>query len=136
MNCKYCQSVNVIKYGKYKDTQYCYYKACERKLSNPEAIPKMQYSKNKVADALNMFYEGLSLQEIRRNLIQQHGDYISDATIFNWINRFTKLAVTEIKKHTPKVGGVWIADETYIRIDKNYDGEGIINLYSKSRKAK
>jgi len=34
----------------------------------------MQYSTSKVSDVLNMYYEGMSLQEIRRNFIQQHGD--------------------------------------------------------------
>ena len=60
MNCKYCQSENVIKYGKYKDTQYYYCKDCKRKFSNPDAIPKMQYSISKVADVLNMYYEGIA----------------------------------------------------------------------------
>jgi putative transposase len=136
MNCKFCQSNNVIKYGTYKGNQQYYCKDCKRKFSNPDAIPKMQYSTSKIADALNMYYEGLSLLEIRRNLIQQHGDYISDATIFNWIGRFTDLAIKEAKKYTPKVSGVWIADETYVRIDKHYEGDTVNNPYSRSRKAK
>lgn len=135
LKCKYCDSKNVIKYGKYKDTQYHYCKDCNRKFSDSDTIPKMQYATHKVADALNMYYEGMSLLEIRRNLIQQHQDYVSDATIFNWINRFTDLAVKESEKHTPEVGDIWIADETYIRIDKQ-TGRGVENPYSKSRKAK
>ena len=115
--CKYCQSENVIKYGKYKDTQYYYCKDCKRKFSNPDAIPKMQYSTSKVADALNMYYEGLSLKEIRRNFIQQHNDYISDRTVLNWVNRFSKLAIMEAGKYKPDVGRIWVADETVIDID-------------------
>ncbi|MBN2240935.1 MAG: IS1/IS6 family transposase [Dehalococcoidales bacterium] len=135
INCKYCESENVIKYGKYKDNQYYYCKACNRKFTGIDTIPKMQYETFKVADALNMYYEGMSLLEIRRNLIQQHNDYVSDATIFNWIERFTDHAVKEADKYTPKVGDVWIADETYIRIDKQ-TGRGVDNPYDKSRKAK
>jgi len=74
LTCKYCQSENVIKYGKYKDTQYYYCKDCKRKFAGLDTIPKMQYSTSKVADALNMYYEGMSLKEIRRNFIQQHND--------------------------------------------------------------
>jgi len=45
--------------------------------------------------------------------------------------------VKEAEKYQPKVGDAWIADETYIRIDKNTKGEdGIDNPYSKNRKAK
>ena len=115
--CKYCQSENVIKYGKYKEAQYYYCKDCKRKFANPDAIPKMQYSTDKIADALNMYYEGMSLNEIRRNLIQQHNDYISDATIYNWVNRFSKPTIIEAGKYTPKVGSVWVADECMIDLD-------------------
>lgn len=115
--CKYCQSDNVRKYGTYKETQYYYCNDCMRKFSNPDAIPKMQYSTDKVADAISMYYEGMSLKEIRRNFIQQHNDYISDVTVLNWVNRFTDLAVAEVEKHKPDVGSVWIADETVLDID-------------------
>jgi len=117
MNCKYCQSDNVIKYGKYKDTQYYWCKDCKRKFSNPDAIPKMQYATSKVADALNMYYEGMSLKEVRRNFIQQHNDYLSDRTVLNWVNRFSKLAIMEANKYKPDVGSIWVADETVIDID-------------------
>ncbi|MFC1991840.1 transposase [Chloroflexota bacterium] len=117
MKCKYCQSENVIKYGKYKDNQYYYCKDCQRKFADVDTIPKMQYATSKVADVLNMYYEGMSLLEIRRNLIQQHNDYISDATAYNWVNRFSKHAILEANKYTPKVGSVWVADETMINLD-------------------
>ncbi|HEY33433.1 MAG TPA: DDE-type integrase/transposase/recombinase [Dehalococcoidia bacterium] len=117
IKCKYCDSKNVIKYGKYKDVQYYYCKDCKRKFAGTGRIPKMQYSTDKVADALNMYYEGMSLKEIRRNFIQQHNDYISDVSPLNWANRFSKLAIIEANKYRPNVGSVWVADETVIDID-------------------
>ena len=117
MNCKYCPSDNIIKYGSYKGTQYYYCKVCKRKFASLDKIPKMQYETDKVADALNMYYEGMSLLEIRRNLIQQYQDYPSDASIYNWYKRFTKHAVIEADKHKPNVGSIWVADETVIDID-------------------
>ena len=66
----------------------------------------MQYSTSKIADVLNMYYEGMSLYEIRRNLIQQHNDYISDVTALNWIRRFSKMAIIEADKYKPNVGSV------------------------------
>lgn len=137
MNCSYCDSENVIKYGKYKDTQYYLCKDCKHRFASADRIPKMQNSTKTIADALNMYYEGMSLAEIRRNLIQQDGNYISRVTAYNWVDRFTDLAVDEARRHQPKVGDVWIADETYIRIDKHKKGDtDIDNPYSKSRKAK
>ena len=115
--CKYCQSENVRKYGTYKDTQYYYCNDCKRKFSNPDNIPKMQTSTKCVADVMNMYYEGLSEAEIRRNLIQQDDNYVSTGSVYNWVTRFTDLAVKEANQYKPKVSGVWIADETVIDID-------------------
>ena len=67
INCKYCQSENVIKYGKYKDVQRYFCKDCKRKFAGIDTIPKMQYPTDQVSDVLNMYYEGMSLKEIRRN---------------------------------------------------------------------
>ncbi len=115
--CKYCQSPNVIKFGKYKLTQYYYCKDCKRKFSNPDAIPKMQTDAKCIADVLNMYYEGLSEAEIRRNLIQQDEKYVSTGSVYNWVRRFTDLAVKEADKYKPNVSGVWVADETMIDLD-------------------
>lgn len=116
-SCKYCQSEHVIKYGKYKNVQYFYCKDCKHKFASTDTIPKMQYSTSKVADVINMYYEGMSLKEIHRNFIQQHNDYISDATALNWVNRFTSFAVKEAKNYKPDVGDIWVADEAVIDID-------------------
>jgi len=115
--CKYCQSENVIKYGFYKAVQRYFCKECKRKFAGIDTIPKMQYATSKVSDAINMYYEGMSLKEIRRNFIQQHNDYISDVSALNWVNRFSKLAIMEANKYKPDVGSVWTADETVIDID-------------------
>jgi len=48
MNCKYCQSENVIKYGKYKGVQRYFCKDCKRKFAGIDTIPKMQYPTDQV----------------------------------------------------------------------------------------
>jgi len=132
-----CDSSHVIKYGKYKDTQYYLCKDCGRRFASADRIPKMHNTTRTVADALNMYYEGMSLAEIRRNLIQQDSNYISRITAYNWVERFTDLAVKEADKYHPKVGDVWIADETYVRVDRRKKGdEKVDNPYTKSKKAK
>jgi transposase-like protein len=115
--CKYCQSEHVVKYGKYKDVQRYFCKECKRKFASTETIPKMQTSTRTVADVLNMYYEGLSEAEIRRNLIQQDNSYISTGSVYNWVNRFSKMVILEANKYKPDVGLVWVADETVIDID-------------------
>jgi putative transposase len=132
--CKYCQSIHVRKYGLVKGIQRYFCNDCKHKFVSGNTIPKMQNSTKEIADVLNMYYEGMSENEIRRNRIQQESNYISTGSVYNWVDRFTDLAIKEADKQTPKVGDTWIADETYLRIDKSK--ANVENPYDKSRKAK
>jgi hypothetical protein len=62
----------------------------------------------------------MSLNEIRRNFIQQDGNYVSKVTPYNWEKRFSALAEKEAEKYTPKVGDTWECDETVIH--NNFGG--------------
>lgn len=70
-----------------------------------------------VASALSMYYEGMSLHGIGRNLEQTYRSYPSSSTIYEWVIRFTKLAVRLAKDYTPIVGDTWVADETMLKIE-------------------
>jgi transposase-like protein len=65
-----------------------------------------------------MFYEGMSIAAIRRNLKQEHGNLPSTATIYEWVQKYTQYATDSIKDYPPKrIGDTWVADETVIEID-------------------
>jgi len=120
MKCKSCQSENTIKYGKLGDTQLYYCKDCYSKFKDDDTLFHMKTPANQVSSALNMYYEGMSIKAIRRNLKQEYGNMPSTATIYEWIQKYTQYATDSIKDHKPKkVGDVWIADETVIEIDGN-----------------
>jgi putative transposase len=133
ITCKYCQSQSVRKYGLVKGVQRYFCNDCKRKFTAKNTIPKMQYPTSQITDVLYSFYEGMSERDIRNKFIP-YNDYISTGSIYNWIYRFTDLALKEADKYTPKVGDKWICDETYVRIDKSK--ANVDNPYSKSRKAK
>jgi len=115
-NCKYCHDARVIKYGTYKGVQRYFCKNCNRKYVYTETLPKMQIPIEIVSDSINMFYEGMSLNEIRLNLIRQANKYVSKSSIYNWIKHFTELALKEEFDYKPKVGNIWTANETVIKI--------------------
>jgi len=118
MKCKHCQSENVIKYGKYKDVQRYYCKDCSSKFKADDALYYMKTPANQVSSALNMYYEGMSIKAIRRNLKQEYGNMPSTATIYEWVQKYTQYATDSIKGFEPKkIGDTWVADETMIEID-------------------
>jgi len=77
----------------------------------------MQTPIEQVGAAVSMFYEGQSLNSIRRLLTQIYHSYPSDSTVYRWVSKFTKKAVKEAQDYQPEVGDVWVADETVLKID-------------------
>ncbi len=134
--CKYCQSTNTRKFGWYKDTQYYYCNVCRRKFAPNASLFGMKTPANQISSALDMYYKGLSLNEIREHLQSEHDNTPSSSTVFQWVQKYTDEAVRECSTYPPKVGNTWIADETYVRIDKHSKGVEVTNPYSKSRKAR
>ena len=116
--CKLCKSTNVRKYGLYKGVQRYFCNDCFSKFKNDDTLFHMKTPANHVSSALNMYYEGMSIKAIRRNLQQEYGNMPSTATIYEWIQKYTQYATDSIKGYEPKkIGDTWIADETVLEID-------------------
>ena len=116
LQCKFCGSKHIVRYGHYRMVQRWWCKDCKRKFVHNDALPRMRTPIIQVASALSMFYEGMSLHGIRRNFEQTYSSYPSNSTIYEWVVRFTKLAIKLTKSHKPEVGDVWVADETVLRV--------------------
>ena len=116
MNCKYCDSLNVIKFGTFQGIQRYWCKDCKRKFTELDTLPKMKTPINEIGSVLNMYYDGMPIDAIQAQLNLQHGKYLSEPGIYKWIARFTKQAIVKAKDFKPKVGNVWLADETGLNV--------------------
>jgi putative transposase len=116
--CKYCGSKNLWLYGKYKGQQLFYCRDCKRKFAGNFALPKMRSPVTNVGDALQSYFSGMSLNEVKQNMEQQYHYSPSVSTIYRWLDRFIKEAEYKVRDTKPNVGDVWIADETVIKIDR------------------
>lgn len=114
--CKYCSSHNVIKYGTFKGMQRWWCKDCKRKFADNRALPKMKTSVSVIGAAVGMYFGGMPLDSIQRQLAQDYGVYYSEAGIYKWVVRFAKEAINKAKSFKPTVGDTWIADETVIKV--------------------
>lgn len=128
LKCKFCGSDRVVRFGYTKGVQQYWCKRCKHKFANNQALPRMRSPMVQQSAALSMFYSGMSLKEIRRHLSQEYGNLsISRSTLERWINRYSKIAIDEANKYTPKTGGTWLADETVLRLGS--DGKGGRNVW-------
>jgi putative transposase len=115
VNCKYCNSSNVVRYGTFNGVQRYWCKDCKRKFV-ADKLTKMKTPVQQISAALSCYFGGMPLDAIQRHLQQQYGVYYSEMGIYNWIRRFAKEAVDRTKDFHPIVGDTWIADETVLRV--------------------
>ena len=114
--CKFCGSPEIVKNGVRRGTQYWLCKNCGRGFTANKALPRMRYSIDDISSAIYQYYTGSSLNEIRGYIEQHSGIRPSDSAIYNWVTRFSKIAIDKAKTFKPEVGSQWVADETVLHI--------------------
>jgi putative transposase len=121
ITCKHCQSQNVRKYGFVDSVQNYFCNDCRRKFKADDRLFKMKTPYIQVASALDDYYKGDSINEIRDSLHTQYNNCPSSKTVYGWITKYTNEAVSQFKDYHPNVGSKWVADETVLKLDgKNY----------------
>jgi putative transposase len=117
ITCKHCGSTAILKFGTYKGVQRYWCKSCERKFKADEDSFHAKYPLEWESSAVDMYYRGMAIKDISEHLKQQYGYAPSKSIITKWINKYTDLATKQFKDIHPKVGDVWIADETMLDVD-------------------
>jgi hypothetical protein len=112
--CRYCGSNLVVKYGKYRDTQFYWCKSCQRKLRQGNFPFHSKVSASIVCSALIIYFLGESISTIRTYLRKEHGYDPSNSVVVNWIKKYTNLAQAVLKVYKPGVGDHWMIVETKV----------------------
>ena len=115
-SCKFCNSRNIIKYGRFKNSQRWWCKDCHRKFGDNRALPRMKTATNQICFAVGLYYEGVHLNDISKKFVKKHNIYISDSTIYKWVDKFSRKGSVETINCHPAVGETWIANETTVKI--------------------
>lgn len=115
--CKYCQSPKVRKHGFVEGVQTYFCKDCRRKFKVDDRLYRMKTPYIQVADALDDYYKGKSINEIRDSLNIHHHNCPSSKSVYGWITKYTDEVINRFKDYHPEAGDVWSADETVLDID-------------------
>ena len=51
----------------------------------------MKLNKQVIITALNLYYEGLSVRKVSRQLEELYGEKVSQVSIWKWIQKYSKL---------------------------------------------
>lgn len=116
VRCKKCGGQRLVRYGLRKQRQRYLCRDCDSVFLDNGALPRMRYQVEVVGDAVSLFYEGLSLNAICRQLRQTWKVFPADSNVYEWVVRFTTKATQAAKDLRAKVGDEWVADETVLKI--------------------
>lgn len=116
ITCKFCGSPHIVRNGSFRGVQRWLCKTCGRAFVANAALPKMKVSIAQIADSLSMYFRGMSLGDVRGHSEQEYKNSPSDSAIYNWVTRFSRIAIEESKGHKPNVGDTWVADETVLNV--------------------
>jgi transposase-like protein len=115
--CKYCQSKKVRKYGFIEGTQYYFCNDCRRKFSPNDQLFRMKTPAYQVASALEQYYNGQSINQVRNNLNNTYGYFPSSKTVYAWIAKYSGSAIQPFKDYFLDVGDIWALTEMSVKLN-------------------
>ena len=123
--CKFCDSGNIVKAGlkknKTKTMQRFKCQDCKKRFTANFGFEKMRYDDVIITRALQMYYQGLSVRDIADNL-EAEDIKVDYSTVYDWIDKYSKMTSTYLNGIVPRVGDWFRADEVWIKINgkQNY----------------
>lgn len=113
--CDRCGSIRTMKYGRYGDRQVYYCKDCKHKFKQA-ALVKSRFTPETITLCLDLYFSGLSLRKIARNLSDHFDVEIDYSTIYRWIEKYVPVISDYVNSLAPKLSETWHADELFLRM--------------------
>ncbi len=117
--CKWCGSTDTMKYGIRRGVQEYICNGCHRKFTARNTPKHMRFTVEQIGAALGMFYTGLSLADITRQMEDRNRNSPDPSTVYRWIMRYTKEVIATTGALRPRVSKVWVVDETVVAVNKH-----------------
>ncbi len=117
MSCKYCLSETVKPAGSMRGKQLVKCLACGKRFMDNGNLPSMRVNKHAIVTAMSMYFEGLSVRKVSRQLESIYGEKVSQFTVWKWVRKYSVLVSEYVKTLSPQLGGKWHHDETVIRCE-------------------
>jgi len=117
MACKYCLSEYTRPAGSMRGKKMIRCNDCGKRFIENDNLPTMRVNKHVILTALSMYFEGLSVRKVSRQLEQVFGEKVDQTTVWRWVLKYSKLVSEYTKTLSPHVGTQWHHDETVIRCE-------------------
>lgn len=115
MTCKYCLSEAVKPAGSVKGQKLVRCEDCGKRFIENQNLPRMKVNKHVIVSALSLYFDGLSVRKVSRQLENIFGEKVSQMTVWNWVQKYSKLVSEYTRTLAPQLSGKWHHDETVVR---------------------
>jgi putative transposase len=114
VDCKYCQSTRVVKHGKANGKQRYLCKECGHKFIEGSCFPRMRTKSRIISTSIDLYFEGLSVRKIQKQIEKLYDVSVSQVTIWKWITKYSDLVKSFVTTLKPQLSGMWHEDETMV----------------------
>jgi len=121
LECKFCKSNNIMKYGLKNGKQNYMCKDCNRKFVDNIDFENMKYNPKIIALTLDLYFRGLSLRKISQHLKEFYELDVTHMSIYNWIDKYIGIMNEYVNSIQPDIGSVWHTDEMMVKVDKTWE---------------
>jgi len=134
LDCVYCGSGRVIRYGTRGGVQQYRCKGCGRQFNERSGTPfaGMRHTPGEVVLALRLrFKHRLSCWEVSE-LMAEMGRTVSESTVLFWIGKFNDSFQMLQRRYRPEYSRIWHVDELHVRLR---GGKGYVYVVEDDRRS-
>jgi transposase-like protein len=102
MPCKYCLSETVKPAGSMRGKKLVKCLSCGKRFYDDGALPNMRVNKHAIVTAMSMYFDGLSVRKVSRQLESIYGEKVSQVTIWKWVRKYSTLVSEYVKTLSPQ----------------------------------
>ena len=123
--CKHCDSGRIKKSGVRKNkkriTQRYACLDCKKRFTANFGFENMRYDPRTITQALQMYYQGMSVRDIECNL-EMVGIDVDHSSIYDWITKYSTIALDYIENIVPRTNDRTMvrADEVWVKVKGEY----------------
>lgn len=116
IKCDKCGSIRIIKYGFDcgKQTYIC--KDCQHKFREPSILQRIKFTPELVTLCLDLYFSGLSLRKVARNISDHFNVDLHHSTIYDWIQKYIPRISEHVNSLIPQLSSEWHVDELFVKM--------------------
>jgi len=116
MLCKNCDSSKIVKIGKVNNKQRYKCKECGKTFIDNNNFAHMRTQKHIIAVAMDLYFDGMSVRKIQRQIAYIFKVKVSQVAIYKWLMKYSTLVKEYVDTFSGNFGDVWHVDETVIKV--------------------